>query len=116
MSRTPQGAPLGSFNDLLASIDEEAPGLDPRRVCVHCFTGTEDQLRELVARGFMVGITGFVCMRRRGAILRAALARGALPLAQLMVETDAPYTRGDAEGEVAAQTMRNAARFFAIEV
>jgi len=35
----------------LAIIDE-FPALDPARVCVHCFTGAENELKEYVKRGY----------------------------------------------------------------
>ena len=96
-----KGEPLGSFTDLLACIDDElvtaGASFDPRRVCVHCWTGPEEQLVELVRRGYMVGITGFICKRKRSSHLRSAISRGLLPLEQLMVETDAPYMLGDAD-------------------
>lgn len=88
-----KGPPLGSHADLVAAID--AVGVAPRRVLVHCFTGSADELRDYAARGYTVGVTGFVAIARRGAELRAALAAGALPLSQLVVETDAPFLRPD---------------------
>ena len=102
-----KGTPLGSFRDLLLCLDEAAaappsssstssttsssPPLHPSRVCVHCWTGGEAEMVELVRRGYMIGLTGFICMRKRGAHLRQAIARGLLPLDQIMVETDAQY-------------------------
>ena len=52
---------------------------------MHCFTGPEEQLSELVRRGFMIGLTGFICMQERGAHLRAAIQRGVIPLKQVCV-------------------------------
>lgn len=70
--------------------------LDPFRqqgrlppVVVHCFTGTEQELRAYVALGFYIGVTGFVCMDSRGFKLRQMASL--IPLDRLMVETDAPY-------------------------
>jgi len=39
---------------------------------------------ELVRRGFMIGLTGFICMQERGAHLRAAIQRGVIPLKQVI--------------------------------
>ena len=64
---------------------------------MHCFTGSEAELRDYAQRGYYVGLTGVVAMRERGAALRAALQDGALPLAQLMLETDSPFMRPDRE-------------------
>lgn len=58
-------------------------------VVVHCFTGSEEELDNYLAAGFHIGITGWVCDRRRGQLLRDIVAR--VPLDKLMIETDAPY-------------------------
>jgi len=58
---------------------------------VHCFTGTADALHAYLALGCHIGITGWVCDRRRGAELRALV--GQIPLDRLLVETDAPFLR-----------------------
>lgn len=68
-----------------------ASGLDAGRVVVHCFTGHRDDLERYLALGCHIGITGWVCDRRRGADLRALVPD--LPLERLMIETDAPYLR-----------------------
>ena len=92
-----RGPPIGAHADLLAVL--AAAGVQPSRCCVHCFTGTEDELRQLLTSGFVVGITGYVCKADRGASLRASLRclaeeLGAEAVAsQLCVETDAPYMR-----------------------
>lgn len=58
-------------------------------VVVHCFTGTERELRAYVALGYYIGLTGFVCMDSRGFKLRQMASL--IPLDRLLVETDAPY-------------------------
>eukprot|EP00854_Cymbomonas_tetramitiformis_P003096 gene3096-3930_t len=65
---------LGSHEDLCRIMDEV--GIQPSRVCVHCFTG-------------------FVGMRKRGAHVREALQNGSLPLERIMVETDSPFMQPD---------------------
>jgi TatD DNase family protein len=55
----------------------------------HCFTGDRSQLEDYLELNLHIGITGWVCDERRGAALREAVP--AIPLARLMVETDAPY-------------------------
>ena len=86
-------APLGSHHDLCSILSrfQTQRGLSPARVCIHCFTGSAADLADYVARGFYIGITGFVAMKKRGAALRAALQQQILPLERLLVETDAPY-------------------------
>jgi TatD DNase family protein len=58
---------------------------------VHCFTGTAADLRRYLDLGCHIGITGWVCDRRRGGPLRELVPQ--IPLARLMVETDAPFLR-----------------------
>ncbi|MBM4220880.1 MAG: hydrolase TatD [Gammaproteobacteria bacterium] len=55
----------------------------------HCFTEGPDVLDDYLALGLYIGITGWICDERRGADLRAAVAR--LPLDRLLLETDSPY-------------------------
>lgn len=55
----------------------------------HCFTGTADELRDYLARGLYIGITGWICDERRGHRMHEFLDR--IPAERLMIETDAPY-------------------------
>jgi TatD DNase family protein len=54
----------------------------------HCFGGTLDQAREVIALGHLVSFTGIVTFKN-GADVRAVAAQ--LPLETFMVETDCPY-------------------------
>ena len=56
---------------------------------MHCFTGTEAQLRECLDAGYYIGITGWLCDERRGLHLREMVRF--IPADRLLVETDAPY-------------------------
>jgi TatD DNase family protein len=105
----------------------------------HCFTGDERELRDCLALGLSIGITGWICDERRGAHLRDVVRL--IPLDRLMLETDAPYLlprdleprpksrrneprylphiletvaacRGEAPATVADATNRNALAFF----
>lgn len=58
-------------------------------IVLHCFTGSEAEARECLARGLFIGITGWVCDERRGLELRELLPL--IPAQQLLLETDAPY-------------------------
>jgi TatD DNase family protein len=60
-----------------------------RRSVVHCYTGNREVLEKLLAMGFYIGITGWICDERRGDDLRDAVK--ILPLERVMIETDAPY-------------------------
>ncbi|GLX67257.1 TatD family hydrolase [Paenibacillus glycanilyticus] len=56
---------------------------------VHCFTGTEAELKAYLELGYHIGITGWICDERRGRHLRELVR--IIPLDQLMLETDAPF-------------------------
>jgi hypothetical protein len=48
-------------------------------VVVHCFTGNQEELKEVVGEGFYVGITGWVCddrPERSGEALAVGLGHG----------------------------------------
>lgn len=58
-------------------------------VVIHCFTGSQQQAFSYLDLNCSLGITGWICDERRGQHLHAFI--GAIPLSQLMIETDAPY-------------------------
>lgn len=60
-----------------------------RGAVVHCFTGTQEEMREYLDLDCHIGITGWVCDERRGDDLRRAVKF--LPKERLMIETDAPF-------------------------
>lgn len=63
--------------------DERArPGM------LHCFTGTLEEARELLVRGWYVSISGIVTFKN-AEFLREIVAE--VPIERLLVETDAPY-------------------------
>lgn len=111
-------------------------------VVVHCFTGSAGDLERYLDLGCHIGITGWVCDRRRGGPLRDLVP--GIPLERLMIETDAPFLRphtaprdhhgrrnepallpwvarrlaelhGIDEAELAARTAANARRFFRLD-
>ncbi|MBN1517517.1 YchF/TatD family DNA exonuclease [Candidatus Sumerlaeota bacterium] len=74
-----------AFDDLFAALDRQPV---PKRGIVHCFTGTLDEARECVKRGFKVGFTGVVTFDKAEDIQEIAAA---MRLEDLLIETDAPY-------------------------
>lgn len=60
-------------------------------VVIHCFTGTPDDLERYVGEDFYVGVTGWICDKRRGDQLRELVHK--IPLNRLLIETDAPYLK-----------------------
>lgn len=124
----------GDFVAILAEYRNALP-----RAVVHCFTGTEAELRDYLDLDMYIGLTGWICDERRGHHLHDIVAL--IPENRLMLETDAPYllprtirpkpkTRrnepanlqyvlatvaeclGKSEKAVAAMTTRNARDFF----
>ncbi|NKB31826.1 MAG: YchF/TatD family DNA exonuclease [Pseudomonadales bacterium] len=56
---------------------------------VHCFTDTEEALRDYLELDMYIGVTGWVCDERRGQDLQKAV--GIIPSDRLLIETDSPY-------------------------
>jgi TatD DNase family protein len=122
------------FVDVLEPMLSKIP-----RAVAHCFTGEHESLREYLAMGLWIGITGWICDERRGKHLHDIVAD--VPDDRLLIETDAPYllprtiepkpktrrnepayltevlrvvaeARGQSEEHVARITTGNAVRFF----
>jgi TatD DNase family protein len=73
--------------EFLAIVREHRPQLTG--AVAHCFTGGVGELEDYLALDLYIGITGWVCDERRGALLREAMSR--IPADRLLLETDAPY-------------------------
>ncbi|CEG40617.1 preprotein translocase subunit [Plasmopara halstedii] len=81
-----------AHDDFIRLIDEakaDFNGYFPP-AAVHCFTGSEKELKVYIARGvdWYIGITGFIC-KKQGAALKDLVKL--VPLNRLVLETDAPY-------------------------
>ncbi|MGF1867295.1 3'-5' ssDNA/RNA exonuclease TatD [Enterovibrio norvegicus] len=72
------------FMTILSPWISKLPG-----AVLHCFTGSEDELKACLELGLHIGITGWVCDERRGQALREIVPL--IPDDRLMIETDAPY-------------------------
>lgn len=108
---------------------------------VHCFTGSEAELKAYIDLDCYIGITGWVCDERRGHHLHEIVDQ--IPEHRLLIETDAPYLTprdirpkprsrrnepctlshilftlarltGRDAGEIARQTNDNSRRFFGL--
>lgn len=126
-----------AHDDFVDVLEAELPHLS--RAVAHCFTGEGESLREYLAMGLYIGITGWICDERRGQHLHDIV--GVIPDDRLLIETDAPYllprsirprpksrrnepmylpevlrvvaeARGQSEEHVAQITTDNARRFF----
>lgn len=129
-----------AHDDFVELLEPMLPRL--KRAVAHCFTGEHESLREYLAMGLWIGITGWICDERRGTHLREIVH--IVPDDRLMLETDAPYllprtleprpksrrnepaylpevlrvvaaARDQSAAYVAATTTANATQFFALE-
>lgn len=78
-----------AFEDFFRILDEEyqvegfhAPGV------LHCFTGTLADAREVIHRGWYLSLSGIVTFKQSDELREVAKA---VPLNQLLIETDTPY-------------------------
>ncbi|ART82744.1 hydrolase TatD [Oceanisphaera profunda] len=72
------------FMDILTPWREKLPA-----AVLHCFTGSEDELKDCLALNLHIGITGWICDERRGQELQQLVSL--IPANRLMIETDSPY-------------------------
>lgn len=76
-----------AHRQLLEILDSFGRELPP--VVIHCFTGGQAELENYLARGYYLGITGWICDERRGQLLQTLVKQ--IPADRLMLETDAPF-------------------------
>lgn len=129
-----------AHDDFVEVLEPMLPKLS--RAIAHCFTGEHESLREYLAMGLYIGVTGWICDERRGTHLRDIVS--IVPDDRLMIETDAPYLLprtirpkpksrrnepmylpevlrvvaqacDQSEDQVAASTTRNAVKFFNLD-
>jgi TatD DNase family protein len=128
-----------AHDDFVEVLEPMLPKLS--RAVAHCFTGEHESLREYLAMGLYIGVTGWICDERRGTHLKEIVS--VIPDDRIMIETDAPYllprtirpkpqtrrnepmylpevlrvvaeARGQTEDHIASITTRNAERFFGL--
>ena len=129
-----------AHDDFVEVLEPALPHI--ARAVAHCFTGEGESLREYLAMGLYIGITGWICDERRGRHLHDIVS--VIPDDRLLIETDAPYllprtlrpkpktrrnepaylvevvktvaeARNQSVAHVAAVTTENANRFFGLE-
>lgn len=126
-----------AFADFFEILDAEytqggahAPGV------LHCFTGTIEEAKQVIERGWYLSLSGIVTFKKSVELHEVAKR---VPLDQLLIETDTPYLapqshrgksnepsyiietaahiaalKGISSSEVAATTLSNAERLFAL--
>jgi TatD DNase family protein len=75
-----------AFDETVEILDRSGGGL--KGVVLHCFSGSAEQARQLLERGYYLSFTGVVTFKNAEVTREAAKV---VPLDRLMVETDAPY-------------------------
>ena len=75
-----------AFDETVEILDRSGGGL--KGVVFHCFSGSAEQAKELLDRGYYLSFTGVVTFKNADATREAAKV---VPLDRLLVETDAPY-------------------------
>ena len=63
-------------------------GSDVKKVVFHCFSGSAEQAKIVLDKGFYISFTGVVTFKNAEKKRQAAKL---VPLAKLMLETDCPY-------------------------
>lgn len=76
-----------AHDDFVEVLEPALPDLS--RAVAHCFTGEGESLREYLAMGLYIGVTGWICDERRGNHLHDIVH--IIPDNRLLIETDAPY-------------------------
>ncbi|HPE85657.1 MAG TPA: YchF/TatD family DNA exonuclease, partial [Chlamydiales bacterium] len=75
-----------AFDDLFALADRHYEKTKP--LVLHCFTGTLDEAKEVIKRGWYLSLSGIVTFKRSEVLREVAKL---VPLPQLLIETDTPY-------------------------
>lgn len=74
-----------AFDDLMAVICEITPDI---QVMLHCFTGSVDEAKRAVERGWYISLSGIVTFPKSTALQEVAKY---VPPDLLLIETDSPY-------------------------
>lgn len=75
-----------AFDDTISILEET--GMAGQPVVFHCFTGTVEQIRHLLDRGWYISFAGLVTFRSAREVQQAATL---VPAERLLIETDSPY-------------------------
>lgn len=74
-----------AFKDFFRLVDEY---YNQTTVLMHCFTGSKEEAKEAIARGFTISFSGILTFKRSGELRQIAKC---VPLEKTLIETDTPY-------------------------
>lgn len=74
-----------AFSDLFKITDEHYPN---RPAVLHCFTGTAEEAKGVLERGWYLSFSGILTFKKSLALQEIAKMA---PLSQILIETDAPF-------------------------
>jgi len=74
-----------AFDDICKILD---PAKELKGVMLHCFTGSVDEARRAINRGWYISLSGIVTFPKSVALQEVAKF---VPLDRLLIETDSPY-------------------------
>ncbi|MCK4753004.1 MAG: TatD family hydrolase [Planctomycetes bacterium] len=75
-----------AFEETMAILEQFGSGV--KKVVFHCFSGSVEEAKVVLERGFYISFTGVVTFKNAESLRQAAKV---VPLERLMVETDCPY-------------------------
>lgn len=75
-----------AFDETLQILDSNGEGI--KKVVFHCFSGSAEQAKIVLDKGYFISFTGVVTFRNAEKTRKAAMV---VPVERLMIETDAPY-------------------------
>jgi TatD DNase family protein len=75
-----------AFDETIEVLERYGAGL--KEVVFHCFSGSAEQAKIVLEKGYFISFTGVVTFKNAEKTRRAAEV---VPLERLMIETDAPY-------------------------
>ncbi len=74
-----------AFDETMEILDRSGGGL---RIVFHCFSGSAEQARLVLDKGYFVSFTGVITFKNAESTREAARV---VPLDRMMIETDCPY-------------------------
>ncbi|MHC4361841.1 MAG: TatD family hydrolase [Planctomycetota bacterium] len=75
-----------AFDETIEILDQY--GADVKKVVFHCFSGSAEQAKIVLDKGYHISFTGVVTFKNAEKTRRAAAV---IPVERLMLETDCPY-------------------------